>query len=144
MTQKKHQIILFKATLKQVLAFKTYLFIIEHFNNYNRKLRAALIKFKIALASESVQTKEMLRIYVKKSQGKASDEEMTFAHKQFLDVVRGAGLGVFLFLPFSPITLPLIIKLGEKLGVEVLPESFRKTASTVTPHSQDENQPLKS
>jgi len=121
----KKQLIQIQATAKQALALKTYVFIIEHFNNYASKLRNALINFKYALANESEQTKEMLWIYVKKSQGKATKEEMKFANRQFLDVCKSAGLSVFLFLPFSPITLPLIIKLGEKLGVDVLPDSFK-------------------
>ena len=29
-------------------------------------------------------------------------------------------------LPFSPITLPFIVKLGEKIGVNVLPSAFMK------------------
>jgi hypothetical protein len=121
----KKQLIQIQATAKQALALKTYVFIIEHFNNYASKLRNALINFKYALASESEQTKEMLWIYVKKSQGKATKQEMKFANSQFLAVCKSAGLSVFLFLPFSPITLPLIIKLGEKLGVDVLPDSFK-------------------
>lgn len=121
----KKQLIQIKATAKQTLALKTYVFITKHFNIYALKLRDALINFKYALASESEQTKEMLWVYVKKSQGKASKEEMNFANKQFLEVCKSAGLSVFLFLPFSPITLPLIIKLGEKLGVDVLPDSFK-------------------
>ena len=29
-------------------------------------------------------------------------------------------------LPFSPITLPFVVKLGEKIGVNVLPSAFMK------------------
>ncbi|MBU2425362.1 MAG: hypothetical protein KKA56_00630, partial [Gammaproteobacteria bacterium] len=34
------------------------------------------------------------------------------------------GLGIFAVLPFAPITIPLIVKLGRKLGIEVLPSAF--------------------
>jgi hypothetical protein len=33
-------------------------------------------------------------------------------------------LGVFAILPFAPITIPLIVKLGRKLGIEVMPSAF--------------------
>ncbi|MCB9027252.1 MAG: hypothetical protein H6625_13105 [Bdellovibrionaceae bacterium] len=98
-----------------------------HLNNYKDKLDEALLNLKAALANESEQTKEMLQIYLRKSMGeKVSATELSRAHQQFRDVFRGAGLGVLLFLPFSPITLPFIVKLGDKLGVNILPDSFRE------------------
>jgi hypothetical protein len=33
-------------------------------------------------------------------------------------------LGVLAVLPFSPITLPFVVKLGERIGVNVLPSAF--------------------
>lgn len=50
---------------------------------------------------------------------------MEEANKQFVDVIRGLGLGVLVVLPFSPITLPFIVKLGERIGVNVLPSAFK-------------------
>lgn len=109
------------------LAMRTYLYLAFHLNNYKDKLDEALLNLKAALANESEQTKEMLQIYLRKSMGeKVSATELSRAHQQFRDVFRGAGLGVLLFLPFSPITLPFIVKLGDKLGVNILPDSFRE------------------
>ena len=59
------------------------------------------------------------------SQGQASPEDIKLANKQFRDLLKSMGLGVIIVLPFSPITLPLVVKLGRKLGVEVLPDSFK-------------------
>ena len=66
----------------------------------------------------------MLSTYKRFTKGQASKQEMQDAHKQFVDVIRGLGLGVLAILPFSPITLPFVVKLGEKLGVNVLPSAF--------------------
>jgi len=89
------------------------------------RLRRDLIKVKGALAQEREETREMLAIYVRYTQRNASKEEMKQANAQFVDVLRGLGLGVFAVLPFSPITIPIAVKLGKRLGVDVLPSSFR-------------------
>jgi hypothetical protein len=68
----------------------------------------------------------MLVTYKRFTKGKASKLEMQEANKQFVDVIRGLGLGVLAVLPFSPITLPFVVKLGEKIGVNVLPSAFMK------------------
>lgn len=85
-----------------------------------------MIRLKIALAQEKEETKEMLTIYRKYTKGQASKEEITIANEQFVDVLRGIGLGVFAVLPFAPITIPIIVKLARKVGVEVIPSSFTK------------------
>ena len=66
----------------------------------------------------------MLMTYQRFTKGKASKLEMEEANKQFIDVIRGLGLGVLAVLPFSPITLPFVVKLGERIGVNVLPSAF--------------------
>jgi len=90
------------------------------------KLRAkrTMLKLKLALAQEKKETKEMLIIYKKYTQGQATKEEMKVANEQFVDVLKGLGLGVFAVLPFAPITIPIIIKLGRIVGVEVMPSAF--------------------
>jgi len=66
----------------------------------------------------------MLLTYQRFTRGQASKLEMEEANKQFVDVIRGLGLGVLAVLPFSPITLPFVVKLGEKIGINVLPSAF--------------------
>jgi Fe-S oxidoreductase len=89
------------------------------------ELKSKLEKLKIALGKEREQTKQMLETYFNYTQGKASDEEMEQANKQFQDFLKTLGLGVFVILPGAPITIPLIVKLGQKLGVDVIPDSFK-------------------
>lgn len=89
-------------------------------------IKEGLLSVKQGLAEESRETKLMLITYKRFTMGQASKLEMEEANKQFVDVIRGLGLGVLAVLPFAPITLPFVVKLGEKLGVNVLPSAFLK------------------
>jgi hypothetical protein len=86
-----------------------------------------MLTFKEALAQEKDETIEMLAIYRKFTMKKASKTEMKMANSQFFDLLKGTGLGMFALLPFAPITIPVILKLGKMVGVELLPSSFNKT-----------------
>lgn len=88
------------------------------------RLKRQLVRVKFALAQEKDETKEMLGIYRRYTKRQASPEEMKQANKQFIDVLKGLGIGVFAVLPFAPITIPLVIKLGKWVGVDILPSSF--------------------
>ncbi|MDN2662170.1 hypothetical protein [Psychromonas sp. 14N.309.X.WAT.B.A12] len=88
------------------------------------KTKRAMLKLKIALAQEKQETKLMLVIYKRYTKGQATKSEMKIANEQFLDILKGLGLGVFALLPFAPITIPIIIKLGKMVGVEVMPSAF--------------------
>lgn len=87
-------------------------------------LKRALLTVKLGLAQETRETKIMLSTYQRFTKGQASKLEMEEANKQFVDVIRGLGLSVLAVLPFSPITLPFVVKLGERIGVNVLPSAF--------------------
>jgi len=88
------------------------------------RFRRAMVALKIALAQERQETIEMLTIYRRYTQEQTSKEELKRANEQFVDILKGLGLGVFAVLPFAPITIPLVVKLGRMVGVDVLPSSF--------------------
>jgi len=88
------------------------------------RFRRAMVALKIALAQEKQETKEMLAIYKRYTQGQTNSAELKRANEQFVDILKGLGLGVFAVLPFSPVTIPLVVKLGRLVGVDVLPSSF--------------------
>jgi len=107
------------------------------------KLKRQLVRVQIALAQEKNETKEMLGIYRRYTIRQASPEEMKLANQQFLDVLKGLGIGVFAILPFSPITIPIVIKLGKWVGVDILPSSFNDETSrkkTVISNNQSPDQ----
>ncbi|MBE0371026.1 hypothetical protein PAUR_b1186 [Pseudoalteromonas aurantia 208] len=83
-----------------------------------------MLALKGALAQEKQETKEMLTIYKRYTMGEGNKSDLKVANKQLVDILKGLGLGVFAVLPFAPITIPLIVKLGQWVGVDVLPSSF--------------------
>ena len=125
-TDKKDDLVLRHSTLVQRLVFNLYLFMATQLKGFKSWMISILERLRDGLSEETEQTKEMLEIYVRQTQGRATSEEISRANHQLRDVLRSLGLGVVLVLPFSPITLPLIVRLGRRLGVEVLPDSFRK------------------
>ncbi|WP_286233878.1 hypothetical protein [Thalassotalea sediminis] len=91
---------------------------------HTTQLKRQLVLVKYALAQEKKETHEMLSTYKRYTRRQASSEEMKIANKQFLDVLKGLGIGVFAVLPFAPLTIPIAIKLGKWVGVDILPSSF--------------------
>ncbi|WP_417335803.1 hypothetical protein [Halobacteriovorax marinus] len=91
-----------------------------------KRIRKALVSLKEALSQEGVETREMFQIYSRYTQGKATKKEMKVANEQLRDIVKSLGLGVLLVLPFAPLTLPIIVKLGKRFGVDIIPSSFKK------------------
>jgi hypothetical protein len=93
------------------------------------RFRRAMVALKIALAQERQETKDMLYIYRRYTQGHTNKAELKRANEQFVDILKGLGLGVFAVLPFAPLTIPLVVKLGRLVGVDVLPSSFSMNKS---------------
>ena len=80
----------------------------------------------MAIKNEKEETKELaqlLKRYVEQ-QGSLSSQEMTKVKDQFSDLLKMAGLSIPIILPFSFVIIPLMMKLGQKVGVKILPTSF--------------------
>ena len=106
------------------------------------RFRRAMVALKIALAQERQETKEMLITYKRYTQGQTSKAELKRANEQFVDILKGLGLGIFALLPFAPLTIPLVVKLGQFVGVDVLPSSFsmNKTMKEIDQEITQQNQ----
>ncbi|WP_281213043.1 LETM1 domain-containing protein [Shewanella insulae] len=91
---------------------------------FGLRLKRDMLVLKDALAQEKQETKDMLVAYGRYTRNQASKEELRLANQQLADLIKGLGLGVFAVLPFAPITIPVVVKLGKLVGVEVLPSSF--------------------
>ena len=61
-----------------------------------------------------------------RDRGNASEEEIIEANKQFEQILKSLGLGVLVVLPFSPITIPYIIKKAEEFGIDIIPNWYKK------------------
>ena len=86
----------------------------------------------LGLKQERAETQEMLRTFFHLLTQKLpkdrvpEDHEVQAAIEQLKDVHRMAGLLVIATLPGSVVTLPALVKLGKRFGVEVLPSSFQR------------------
>lgn len=95
-------------------------------NKIKLMITNSLFKIKRALAEETDATCKMVSDYYDYSLGNASSKTIKSANRQFKSLLRSLGLGLMIVLPFSPITLPIVVKLGKKFGVDVLPDSLQK------------------
>lgn len=108
------------------------------FNKSKSTLKKKLQMLSFILSSEKKETKRMLDIYLKQAKGQASKEELAIANNQFKMILKAAGLGVFLALPLAPITFPLIIYLGKRLNVEILPKSYHQALENEKKESENQ------
>lgn len=88
------------------------------------RFKRQMLALKCALHQEKQETKDMLVVYKKYTRRQASSEEMKIANQQFIDLLKGLGMGVFVVLPFAPITIPVMVKVSRLVGVEILPSAF--------------------
>ena len=85
-----------------------------------------LEKIFLAIKNEKKETQELgllLKKYATQS-GKLSRDEIKIVKDQFVDLLKITGLSIPLIMPFSPVIIPLMMKLGQKVGVRILPTSF--------------------
>jgi hypothetical protein len=70
--------------------------------------------------------KKMLDIYFKYIEGDASELDIEYANNQLTQILKSLGLGVLVALPFSPITIPYLIKKSEELGIDIIPNWYKR------------------
>ncbi len=94
----------------------------------NENIRGSLAKIKSILADETRESNEMLKIYQKyvTNNEKITKQELDQANKQFSDLLKGLGLAGVFVLPGGLLAIAFIVKLGEKLGIDIIPEKYRK------------------
>ena len=92
---------------KSIKALKTF------FNNLRKE------------ASETKQAGYLVFKYLKK--GKLSKKEEKELKLQFYDVLKIMGVGIpFFMIPGSTVLVPFLVKLSRKLGLDIIPTSFKK------------------
>lgn len=83
------------------------------------------------LKQERSETQEMIKTFFilltqKLPKGRSPEpEEVQAAIEQLKDVNRMAGLLVLAALPGSVVTLPVLCKLANKYGIEIMPSAFK-------------------
>ena len=91
-----------------------------------KKIQKYLLKLKDSFIEESEENKKMLDVYIAYIEGKASDNEIDYANNQLNQIFKSLGLGVLTVLPFSPITIPFVIKKAQELGIDIIPNWYKK------------------
>jgi len=100
---------------------------ISHDDDMERKsLEHKLANIFMAIKNEKEETQELAQLLKKyvDQQGSLTSEEMKKVKEQFSDLLKMAGLSIPIIMPFSFVIIPLIMKLGQKVGVKILPTSF--------------------
>ncbi len=88
------------------------------------RLQKDLATIRDLLNEERHEIVAMLTTYQHFLQGKATKVEMVKANEHFRELLKTTGLGVFALLPFSLITIPAVVLLGHRFGVDILPKRF--------------------
>jgi hypothetical protein len=94
----------------------------------NKNIKLALTRIQSILSNETRESNEMLRIYQKYITDNESitKEELEQANKQFSDLLKGLGLAGVFALPGGLLAIAFIVKAGEKLGIDIIPDKYRK------------------
>ncbi len=119
------------------LIVASLLFALNHVKGFRSQVIAQLKILKTGLAQESQETAYMLKVYRNFLQGKADAQQLKEAHQQMRDIIKTKGLGALLILPFSVLTLPILVKLAERLGIEIFPSAFRRTSEPNASQDQE-------
>ncbi|MDG1898562.1 MAG: hypothetical protein P8I74_01715 [Phycisphaerales bacterium] len=113
---------------------------LKRLSDRREKAKAGFVHLKEHLAQEKDETKEMLEIYHRAAEGKATREEIHRANEQFGDLLRLAGMGTFFTLiPGSTLLLPIAVIGGNKLGIRILPSAFSGDS-----HEDEQDEPTAS
>jgi hypothetical protein len=91
-----------------------------------KKIQKYLLKLKDSFLEESEENKKMLDVYIKFIEGEATEDEIEYANNQLNEIFKSLGLGVLTILPFSPITIPYVIKKAQELGIDIIPNWYKK------------------
>ena len=67
----------------------------------------------------------MLDTYANYIDGTASDKEIEEANYQLKQVFRSVGLGILVVLPFSPISIPYVLKKAKEYNIELIPDWYK-------------------
>ena len=57
--------------------------------------------------------------------GSASDNEVKKANHQLKQVFKSFGMGILLILPFSPISIPYVLKKAKEFDIELIPDWYK-------------------
>ena len=96
---------------------------------FTKSFSRTLKKLQQSFLTENAQNKKMLDIYIKYAEGSASEEELDNANEQLKEILKSLGLGIWIILPFSPITLPYIFSKAKELNIDLIPKWYKSLSN---------------
>ena len=90
-----------------------------------KKIQKFLFKLRDSFLEESEENRRMLDTYANYIDGTASDKEIEEANYQLKQVFRSVGLGILVVLPFSPISIPYVLKKAKEYNIELIPDWYK-------------------
>ena len=91
----------------------------------SKKIQLYLHRLQESFLEENEENKKMLDIYLRYVEGDASDEDIDYANNQLKQNLKSLGLGVLVVLPFSPITIPYILKKTQEFNIDIIPNWYK-------------------
>ena len=89
------------------------------------QIKQNLLKLKDSFLEETEENKKMLDIYINYIEGNASDEDIENANEQLKQIFKSLGLGILVILPFSPISIPYVLKKAKENDIDLIPEWYK-------------------
>ena len=89
------------------------------------KLKQNLLKLKDLFLEETEENKKMLDIYISYLEGDAKEDDISSANKQLKQIFKSLGLGMLVVLPFSPISIPYILKKAKEYDIDLIPDWYK-------------------
>ena len=89
------------------------------------KYRKYLLKLKDAFLEENAQNTKMLDLYLKYLEGVASEQDLEDANKQLAEILKSLGMGVLVVLPFSPVSIPYLVKKAKEYNIDIIPKWYK-------------------
>jgi len=90
-----------------------------------KKIQKFLFKLRDSFLEESEENRRMLDTYANYIDGTASDKEIDEANYQLKQVFRSVGLGILVVLPFSPVSIPYVLKKAKEHNIELIPDWYK-------------------
>lgn len=91
----------------------------------SKKIQLYLHRLQESFLEENEENKKMLDIYLRYVEGDASDEDIDYANNQLKQNLKSLGLGILVVLPFSPITIPYILKKTQEFNIDIIPNWYK-------------------
>ena len=114
--------------IKRFEEFKKDNLIKEEFTSpFIEKNKAKLREFFSKLKQEFDETKEAKNALLKYTRGeKPTEEEVALIRKQSMDILKGLGMGTIFMIPGGSLLLPFLLKMGHRVGIDLIPSAFKK------------------